>query len=320
MLTAVDKKGNRVYACNAEREGEYACTVCGKSVILRRGEINIDHFAHRANECEDSWHYDMSEWHYSMQNRFPEEQREVVVKHKEKTHRADILYKDCVIEFQHSPISIEELKERTYFYNSAGYNIAWVFDVRELFENGQIVSNNMEVLMYKWVNPKRCLRGLPLPKENNKRVMTYLYWIDENGCECFNRVIWSSNEYGEPTFKRFIVSEYIMETQDINEELCVKDFFETKNDLLMEELNKLSCRYNIKYSGVRGKAKTDYICPRTGIFGIHIYGKNGCVHCKHCGAIKEFSEIGGKKKFMSYCCYPNKVNEGNTYECNAPVY
>lgn len=51
----------------------------------------MTHFSHIARECGDTWNYDMSEWHYSMQERFEKEQREVVVKYKGQTHRADIL-------------------------------------------------------------------------------------------------------------------------------------------------------------------------------------------------------------------------------------
>jgi len=38
---------------------DYLCPICGGSVVLRQGSINIAHFAHRSNECADSWHYKM---------------------------------------------------------------------------------------------------------------------------------------------------------------------------------------------------------------------------------------------------------------------
>lgn len=108
----------------------------------------------------------MSEWHYNMQNRFQPEQREVVVKHMGQTHRADILNGNQIIEFQHSPISMEEIIERNTFYTSAGYSVAWIFDVQEQYDSGSIypVAHD-NALIYGWSNPKRCLQCFPLPKE-----------------------------------------------------------------------------------------------------------------------------------------------------------
>ena len=52
-------------------------------------------------------------------------------------HRADICFKDYVIEFQHSPISASEFNERNWFYTTAGYKLIWVFDmVRKLCNSG----------------------------------------------------------------------------------------------------------------------------------------------------------------------------------------
>lgn len=134
MEFAVNKDGIRVHAFNAKKGESYKCPICKGDVILRKGDININHFAHKSNECVDNWNYDMSEWHYSMQQRFPEEQREIVVKYNGQTHRADVLKGKQIIEFQHSPITSEEIIERNNFYNSAGYSVAWVFDVQEQYD------------------------------------------------------------------------------------------------------------------------------------------------------------------------------------------
>lgn len=135
------------------------------------------HFAHKADECADLWHYDMSEWHLAMQEHFPEEQREVVVRYNGQIHRADILKDDMVIEFQHSPIAIDELRERNSFYRAAGYKVAWVLDFSEQYGTGAIadVPRNDDALMYKWNNPKRYLNCLPRPKEENREIITYFY-------------------------------------------------------------------------------------------------------------------------------------------------
>lgn len=316
MYFAIDKDGKRISAYNAEKNKEYRCSYCGRNLILRQGSINIAHFAHEKEDCVDDWHYDMSEWHYSMQARFPEAQRERVVEFCGEKHRADILLGNKVIEFQHSPISIDELEERNAFYNNAGYSVAWVFDVQEQYDYGQIEDvDYADALMYKWKNPKRYLKCFPAPKEYEKKLMIYLYWIDDDGYEMFNRVIWSSLDEDDcPDFKRFIVSERGISSKDIESKLNVEEFFETKDDLLKKRLSSLKCRYNIKRCGVKGYPKDTYVCPRYNRFGLQRYGEQGCSYCRYCAAIKRF-----KKGFSSYCCYPNQVNElfeGHPgYEC-----
>ena len=98
-----------------------------------------------SGECTDHWHYDMSEWHRKKQSYFPIENREVVLRHKNKIHRADILINKTVIEFQHSPITAGEFMERNSFFNSLGLRIVWVFDISVAFEsNNLIYSDDLE--------------------------------------------------------------------------------------------------------------------------------------------------------------------------------
>ncbi len=258
----------------------------------------------------------MSEWHYNMQRRFQSEQREVVVKYMEQTHRADILSGNQVIEFQHSPISMQEIKERNTFYNSAGYNVVWVFDVQEQYNSGAIYSiAHDRAIEYGWNNPKRCLQCFSLPKENNKSLIIYFYWIDEDSVQCFNRIIWSTqNEYQQPDFKKFIISEYCIDGN--LETLTVSDFFETKVDLLRQRLLSVNCRYQKKYIGVKEHRRNEYICPRTNVFGLKLSGEQACSYCQYCAAIKEIYN----RKFEIYCCFPNQVNKitdtTSGYECS----
>ena len=321
MNIAIDDKGNRITASSAVKGEIYKCPLCNAKVIVKQGDINADHFAHKSHECLDNWQYDMSEWHYSMQNRFPEEQREVVVRYNGEIHRADILFGNQVVEFQYSPISMEEIQKRNKFYKEAGYNLAWVFDVQQQFDAGQIEDVDFDGgLMYKWSNPKRMLQCFPIPKEYNKNLVIYLYWIDVDGMENFNRVIWSTGYEGIPDFKRFMVYERGIYTEDKYEMLNINDFFLTRDDLLNQRLSTLKCRYNKKRSGVRGYSANVYICPRTNKFGLKISGEKACTYCRYCAAIKRL-----KNGFESYCCYPNQVNEiteGHSgYECcNIPEF
>lgn len=316
MQVALDKYGYRICADKASKESQYFCPICGNSLILRQGDLNISHFAHKTNTCTDSWNYDMSEWHYNIQNRFHPEQREVVVKHMGQTHRADVLNGNQVLEFQHSPISMEEIIERNTFYNSAGYNVAWIFDVQAQYDSGAIYPvEHDNALMYGWNNPKRCLQCFPLPKEHSRSAIIYLYWIDEDSIECFNRIIWSApNETRQPSFKRFITSEHYIDTT--SEHLNVNDFFETNDDLLAQRLKSLNCSYQKKYIGVRGYRQNAYICPRTNVFGLTLSGEQACSYCRYCAAIKKIYN----KKHEIYCCFPNQVNEitdtVSGYECS----
>lgn len=318
MLVAMDRDGNRVFAEEAEKITDYYCPTCGNRVILKRGNINCSHFAHQSNECEDKWHYDMSEWHCTMQSRFDENFREVVVKYRGIVHRADVLSGNKIIEFQHSPIAQDEIIERNRFYRAAGYKVAWVFDLQEQYDSGSIqsVDRDDSAIMYKWNNPKRFLQCFPIPKEWYKDLVLFFYWIDEGGYEWFNRVIWSTNDGEIPDFKRFIVSEFsdVFEMEDC-ERLQIERFFETKTDLLNKRLAEVKARYSIKQSGVKGYPQKDYICPRTGKFGLKKYGETACTYCRYCAAIKLQSS-----GFSSYCCYPVQVNEVDEthpgYECS----
>ncbi len=96
MFYALNKDGIRIDAYEADKNEQYTCPICNNRVILKRGSVNIDHFAHEANVCEDTWNYDMSEWHKRMQNYFPRESQEVVVSHKGRKHRADVLIGDMM--------------------------------------------------------------------------------------------------------------------------------------------------------------------------------------------------------------------------------
>lgn len=134
MYVAVNSEKERIHISNTKENERYFCPICGEEVVQRRGDTNADHFAHKNNSrCleRDGWHYDMSEWHYDWQKQFPVENQEVVFKLNGKVHRADVFIKNTVLEFQHSPISEAEFKDRNNFYKILGYKVIWVFDAIE---------------------------------------------------------------------------------------------------------------------------------------------------------------------------------------------
>lgn len=138
MFIALNANGERVSIENATQDNKYYCPICGELLTIRAiNSLAIKtHFAHkRGTICYDDWTHDMSEWHLSWQKQFPEQYREVVIDQNGIKHRADICINNTVIEFQHSPITGEEISKRNDFYLSCGYQVVWVFDATNQIKN-----------------------------------------------------------------------------------------------------------------------------------------------------------------------------------------
>ena len=162
MFIAKDKEGNNITIEEAVRGGKYFCPICGGAVIVKAksSEAVREHFAHKnKTEC-DSWHYDMTEWHREWQNFFPKECQEVVIQKDGIKHRADVLINNTVIEFQHSPITAEEIAERNRFYTECGHKVVWVFDAEGKIKNKNEAVNTLDPCLCAetdlcWKRPKR---------------------------------------------------------------------------------------------------------------------------------------------------------------------
>ena len=141
MYIAHDANKCRIRIDDANLSGDYYCPICDGSLFIKDGEYRRKHFAHKhggARSC-DGWASDMSDWHREWQERFPEECREVVIDFNGERHRADVLVKDVVVEFQHSRISKEEFEKRNKFYTAAGYQLIWLFDLSEDNEDNEYI-------------------------------------------------------------------------------------------------------------------------------------------------------------------------------------
>ena len=134
MIRANDKNGESILIGDTIKGEEYFCPTCGKPLIIKAKDPDAavrPYFSHRPNtHCTDNWKYDMSEWHRAWQEKFPKQCREIVLENNGIKHRADVLINNTVIEFQHSPITHEEILERNKFYLSCGYPVVWVFDAK----------------------------------------------------------------------------------------------------------------------------------------------------------------------------------------------
>ena len=215
MEFALNHNNERIHATDANKQDEYICPLCHKKVVLRKGEVNVDHFAHQS-KCDDTWKYDMSAWHSEWQQQFPKKNQEVVIEFDGEKHRADVMACGYVIEFQHSPITADEFNERNNFYLNYGKKVIWIFDFTDEFEDGRIdcyeewSSNNDNGGKFKWSYPKRFLQSY-LP-QSNKDVILFFQFSESKHTErdkyYIERVTWAIEEDGCSNFKRFFTSYY----------------------------------------------------------------------------------------------------------------
>lgn len=207
MLVALDKNGKRTSSRSASKEQMYFCPICAEQMVFKKGDYKIPHFAHINSSCTDSWSSDISEWHLSWQELFPEECREVVKTHNGIMHRADVLIeeKKQVIEFQHSPLSFEEFDDRNSFYTSLGYKVVWIFDFGEDFDCGKIYEIEGKFnTTYRWKYPRSTFCNYN-PK--NKNVSLYFeFGLTDEGkpaeCKSIVKVVWFSDDY-----RRFAIDD-----------------------------------------------------------------------------------------------------------------
>ena len=121
------------------------CINCGNDVRSYCGTQIVHHWKHiNLGECDD-WYERETEWHRNWKNKFDISCQEIIkfdLSTKEK-HIADIYLqkKDLVIEFQHSPIKIEEIKARESFYD----RMIWVIDLSSNMKNIEFYKHKEEI-------------------------------------------------------------------------------------------------------------------------------------------------------------------------------
>ncbi len=161
---ALDLNNKLIDIMSAQQGEEYFCPFCGKRMIPRlKGEYRMKHFAHKES-CTETWTYDMSEWHRMWQSFFPGKTEEFM-EYGGNKHKADVFTNNKVIEFQHSPMVLEEFRDRNEFYTSLGYEVIWVFDLTELVEKGNIAAIDNAGIEFKWSYTLALFKGMDLPNE-----------------------------------------------------------------------------------------------------------------------------------------------------------
>lgn len=245
MIYAKTKLGERVASYSAKKGEEYFCPSCGEMVILKKGKVNIDHFAHKSlNDC-DIFTSDMSEWHLNWQEKFPAENREVVIKHifkssdafiknygldieREYIHRADVCINNYVVEFQHSTITKDEFMKRNYFYAQAGYKVIWIFDFIDEYLNNKMecydewIKGNDNGGKFKWSNPPRFISSIS--PQRNKTIKLIFQTAEENpNTGYLEMVTWAIEEGSTSNYKRFFTSYKISNFEELYNALVKKE-------------------------------------------------------------------------------------------------
>ena len=125
MNIGLDDKGERIRPFPL---GRSRCQFCGAELIAKCGVFVDWHWAHSATRNCDPWHEHETPWHRAWKNRFPNDWHEVI--HQDPStgerHIADVkCLNGLILEFQNSPMSLDELQSREAFYGS----MIWVVNV-----------------------------------------------------------------------------------------------------------------------------------------------------------------------------------------------
>lgn len=314
MQYANDENGKRIHIDNAKKGDAYFCPVCGGAVIPKQGEFNMWHFAHRQGiDCLDDWNHsdnDMSEWHREWQERFPEENREFIIKKDDEIHRADVCTGNYVIEFQHSPISANEVARRNDFYTSAGYKVIWVFDKIDKWKNKCITADEDcdEIGAFvecEWKYASIELSYVIPQNSKNVAVLFQLHKadcsIDKDDIDYIVKVeLAMTEENGIANYSRFYVDEefnpYLF-SEDGRQEIMM-----TKRERFKKFLS------NKKYTGKCARKIDNHpsygLCEKT-----KTWHHCKCRQCEY-NIITEYRTCSdGKKHMFFYCAYPKKVND-----------
>lgn len=189
MLLALNEIKERIRATKNESA---LCPVCNEPVIPKCGTINIHHWSHKPNSnCQ--YGEGMSEWHMRLQQHALDNggDIEVIIKDGDNNyHIADILYKNRIIELQHSSISSDDILKRSVFFYNKKYSIDWVLDYREnnfvFISEREIKANGYRKKRFDWFF-NSCFGKILFDLDND-----VFFYVQSKGSEDW----WESNDYG----------------------------------------------------------------------------------------------------------------------------
>lgn len=245
----------------------------------------------------------------TMQEQFPIECREVVMKHNGEIHRADVFKDGVVVEFQHSPITPQEFRERNTFYNTLGYKVAWVFDVSDKGIVPTIGKDGLpDYFHLYWERPLSVLRFGPVPQQDSVNAwvsICFYFGTIETGEDkpeyAIRRVNWSHVDHmsWKPTYKYFDVDDD--HEIHMSGKMDMLDFFRTTVEMMRKRLAKEPQQQFLRVvDRHRGFLAP---CPKgKANGGMRTYG------CRDCESfICSMTCVSGGSSGV-YCAYPAQAN------------
>jgi competence protein CoiA len=150
----------------AQPKSKGVCLHCGSEMIAKCGRVKVWHWAYKGNLLCDHWWESETDWHRDWKSYFPNEWQEIsqVDPNTGEMHIADVKTPHgLVIEFQHSPIKLEERFSREQFYK----DMIWIVDGKrsELDESyfniglSDPIQKNPLAYQVKWWGKSRLLHN-----------------------------------------------------------------------------------------------------------------------------------------------------------------
>lgn len=188
MLIAQDRKGERHFGPDSEKDKDYFCPQCDEMVILKKGTKVIHHFAHHPfQDCE--WWEPESQLHLEMKlfikNLF-EKQWSNYSKIVELEYRISNLYADVyvetvtglkiAIECQVSYKPIQKIIEKTKIYSDNDIYTWWIFSGHTKKMHHECL-DHFDNLIFKYGG--KCLWGVTRSIMNKRTATFHLRYRNE---------------------------------------------------------------------------------------------------------------------------------------------
>lgn len=149
-----------------------SCEYCGRRMTAKCGRKIIWHWAHAGNKYCDPWWKGETAWHREWKSYFPGDWREQRRFDHEgnEWHIADVLSGNgTVLEFQNSPMSLEELQSREKFYQK----MIWIV-------NGEKFSSSFHILGRLPAPSAEWVEDLVFYQQRRNAAGTAFYRLSEN--------------------------------------------------------------------------------------------------------------------------------------------
>jgi competence protein CoiA len=178
------------------------CPVCGNPMIAKCGSRVIWHWAHAGRVHCDPWWENETNWHRAWKSCFPEEQREIIrFDQSGEKHIADVVTSTgMIIEFQNSPMSLEELQSREQFYG----NMIWIVNAQSFSNQFSLMSPvpdpnselGRDTVFSHGQRPIKLLKPAPLAGLH--------FWLRSENVDHLGLVeIHSSNDFADAIFESY---------------------------------------------------------------------------------------------------------------------